>query len=182
MTKPSVSPPQDLTLLELELDRFRYNRYQNVSIGVWAGQAQLESVRRVQGISRHMIEAYPGGHSSIVFVLDGAPAPTPEAQAGFATMMDPNKSALACIAVIVEGQGFWASGIRSSITQARIASPGAIKLRVHDTIEEVLEWFPDEHHKRTGVKIARRELRLALETSRALAASADDAPHFSVLP
>jgi hypothetical protein len=172
----------ELSLLDLDVGRFRYHRCLNVTIGVWVGQATLDSVQRVQRMSQHMIDAYPGGHSSVVFVLDGAPAPTPEAQAGFATIMDPRRSSLSCIAVLVEGQGFWASGIRSSITQARLASAGALKLRVHDTIAELLEWFPDEHHARTGVRFQRHQLRHALETARALGASADDVPNLSMPP
>jgi hypothetical protein len=140
-------------LLELDLDRFRYSGYRNVSIGVWTQQATLEAAQRITRLSQRMIKLHPGGHSNVVFILDGAPAPTPEAQQEFAGLYDERNSRLACMAIIVEGGGFWASRMRSMITGMRLASPGSIKLRVHENIDELLAWFPAEHAERTGVAL-----------------------------
>jgi fructose-specific phosphotransferase system component IIB len=163
-------------LLDLEEGRFRYSAYRNLTIGVWAGQATLEAVQRVARVSRQMLEAHPNGHSSVVFVLDGTPAPTPDARAAFATVLDARTTDLSCTAIVVEGQGFWASGIRSAITNMRIAAAGTVMLRMHDKIEELLEWLPDEHFKRTGVQFDLLELKCVLEQARQRAANADEPP------
>jgi hypothetical protein len=176
MIKPlsSLPPRLEATLFDVEVGRFRYSIWRNVSIGVWAGQANLEAVQRVALISHHMLKQHPEGHSSVVFVLPGAPAPTPEAQVAFSRVFDPRNTDLACTAIVVEGEGFWASGIRSSITRMRLGAPGTVKLRVHDTLAEVLEWFPIQHAKCTGVTLDRAQLKRVLLLARALEATCEE--------
>jgi hypothetical protein len=181
MASLRTGPRLELKLLDVEEGRFRYNRCHNLTIGLWAGQATLDAVQRVALVSKRMREEHPEGHSSVVFVLDGAPAPTPEAQAAFAHVLDDRQTDLSCTAVVVEGQGFWASRIRSAITNARLAAAGTVKLRVHDHIDELLEWFPAEHRLRTGVDFNTAELKRVLENARQLGAQAEDveAPRIS---
>jgi hypothetical protein len=176
-----IGPRLELSLLDFEHGRFRYNRCQNLTIGLWAGQATLEAVQRVAAVSKRMRAEHPEGHSSVVFVLDGAPAPTPEAQAAFASVLDDRQTDLSCTAIVVEGQGFWASRIRSAITNARLAAAGSLKLCVHDHIDELLEWFPAEHKRRTGVEFHRAELKRVLEAARGFGAQAeaDEVPRIS---
>jgi hypothetical protein len=173
MDSQRIDPRLGLSMLDCEPGQFRYNSYRNLTIGLWAGQATLDAVLRVAQISERMREAHPEGHSSVVFVLAGAPAPTPDAQAAFAHVLDDRTTALSCTAIVVEGDGFWASGIRSAITQARLAAAGSVKLRVHDRIDELLEWFPAEHQRRTEVALRKSELRRVLEAAREFGAEMD---------
>jgi hypothetical protein len=178
MTRPLSSPldsipPRKLeaTLFDIEPDRFRYSIWRNVSIGVWAGQANLDAATRVVKLGQHMRQQHPYGHSSVVFVLPGAPAPTADAQAEFARLLDPRND-LSCTAIVVEGEGFWASGIRSAITRMRIAEPGStVKLRVHETIDEALEWLPAAHRASTGIELSRSQLKRVLTLARSLEAT-----------
>jgi hypothetical protein len=174
MVSLRTGPRLELKLLDFEEGRFRYSRCQNLTIGLWAGQATLDAVQRVASVSQRMREEHPEGHSSVVFVLDGAPAPTPEAQAAFAHVLDDRQTDLSCTAIVVEGQGFWASRIRSVITNARLAAAGTVKLCVHDHIDELLEWFPAEHKRRTGVEFNKLELKRVLEAARQCGAHADN--------
>jgi len=167
VSRPSHGSHQT-SLLDIDPGRFRYSAWRNISIGIWASQATAEAAERVLRISKHLAKLHPGGHSNIVFVLDGAPAPTPEANEVFAKIHDSKVSDLACMAIVVEGGGFWASRIRSSITGVRLASPGAIQLRINDTIQDVLEWFPAEHFRRTGVAVTASELKAVLLATREL--------------
>ena len=164
---------EPLVLLDVEPGRFRYNGWRNLTIGVWADQATGEAAERVLSISRQMARNHPEGHSNVIFVLDGAPMPTPEANAIFSKVYDQKVSDLSCMAVVIEGGGFWASAIRSTITSLRMASrSGELRMSVHDHMEQVLEWLPAEHTRRTGVFVASSELRNALTAARALAADA----------
>jgi hypothetical protein len=159
------------SLLDLDPGRFRYSAWRNLTIGVWAGQATQQAAERVLRVSRLMASQHAGGHSSVVFVLDGAPAPTPEANEVFAKMYDNKISDLSCMAIVIEGGGFWASRIRSTITSLRMSTPGAMMIRVSDKVEQVIDWLPAEHSERTGIKITSGELTTVLTTTRAQVAN-----------
>ena len=101
-------------------------------------------------------------------MLDGAPAPTPEAQAILTHVFDGRNSDLACTAVVVEGTGFWASSMHSTITSMRLAASGSMRLRLHSTIDEVVKWLPAAHKERTGIEFDAEHLRRILQTARDL--------------
>lgn len=172
-TPSALRAEESLALLDVEPGRFRYSGWRNITIGVWADQATGEAAQRVLSISRQMARNHPEGHSNVIFVLDGAPMPTPEANAVFTKVYDRKVSDLSCMAVVIEGGGFWASAIRSTITSLRMAAQsGEVRMNVHDNMEQVLEWFPAEHTRRTGVFVTSSELRNVLIAARALSADA----------
>lgn len=141
-----------------------YEGWKNISIGVWIGQATVPAVNAVLEMSMDMEREFPEGRSSVVFVLDQVAAPRPEAQPALARIYD--IPGLACLAIVVEGTGFWASGIRSMSNNMHRSSGGGMRMRVHTGIEEVLMWLPEEHRARTGVHVQADELRHVLTTAR----------------
>jgi hypothetical protein len=155
----------------MEVGRFRYSYWRNLTIGVWAGQATLSAMQRVGRVSQLMVKSFPQGHSNVAFVLDGTPAPTPEAQAILTHVFDTRNSDLACTAVVVEGTGFWASSMHSAITGMRLAASGSMRLRLHSTIDEVVKWLPAAHKVRTGIELDPEHLTRILQTARDLAAT-----------
>jgi hypothetical protein len=167
----SLRAVEPASLLDIEPGRFRYSAWRNISIGVWADQATLEAAQRVLRVSQLMANLHPKGHSSIVFVLDGAPSPTPEANEVFAKVYDDKVSDLSCMAIVIEGGGFWASRIRSTITSLRMSTPGSMMVRVADKVEQVIDWLPTEHSFRTGVNVTPAELKAVLTATRELAAN-----------
>jgi hypothetical protein len=167
----SLRAIEPASLLDLDPGRFRYSAWRNLTIGVWAGQATQEAAERILRVSRFMAGQHPTGHSSVVFVLDGAPAPTPEANEVFAKVYDDKVSDLSCMAIVIEGGGFWASRIRSTITNLRMSTPGSMMIRVADKLEQVIEWLPAEHTERTGIKVTPSELKTVLTATRALVAN-----------
>jgi hypothetical protein len=169
--RSSLRALEPASLLDIDPGRFRYSAWRNISIGVWADQATAEAAQRVLRVSHLMAGRYAKGHSSIVFVLDGTPAPTPEANEVFAKVYDDKISDLACMAIVIEGGGFWASRIRSTITSLRMSTPGAMMVRVADNVEHVLDWLPAEHTFRTGINVTASELKAVLSATRELAAN-----------
>ena len=141
-----------------------YDGFKNLSIGVWVGQATLAAVNGVLEMSKEMEREYPEGRSSVVFVLDQVAAPTPEAQERFARVYE--IPGLACLGVLLEGTGFWASGIRSMTNNLHRGAGSGTRMRVHTGIDELLLWLPDEHRARTGVQLRPEELRQALLSTR----------------
>jgi hypothetical protein len=72
-------------------------------------------------------------------------------------------SRTACVAVVVGGVGFWASAIRGFVTGIRVIAPRSTDFRMHAEISELLEWFPEEHARRSGVQLESSDLLRKLE-------------------
>jgi hypothetical protein len=102
----------------------------------------------------------------VSFVLKGVPPPTPEARAAFAHAFNDRLSTLRCMTTITEGDGFWASGMRSAITSMRIESSQQLLMRLHDSIEAAAAWLPEPHQERTDVQLSEAELAAALRRFR----------------
>lgn len=164
---PARVPANSVVTLRVEPRIYYYSSWQNLTIAVWVGQATGASVRALGEISREMIRRHPEGHSSVVFILDKIPAPTPEAREILDKVFH-SRNDLSCVSVVIEGSGFWASGMRSLMGNTHRASAGATStaLRLNTTIEEVVEWMPEAHLRRTGVEIDPVEFGKALRQVR----------------
>ncbi len=63
------------------------------------------------------------------------------------------------------GGGFWNSALRSAITGVLMLTPRSFPVRIHNTIDEVVGWLPDEHLRRTKVRLSPAELAAALQAA-----------------
>jgi hypothetical protein len=89
--------------------------------------------------------------------------PDPAARSALLDLTRDYGARTACVAVVVGGMGFWASAIRGFVTGIRVVAPRSIEFRMHAEIAELVEWFPDEHQRRTGVRLEPSELLRQLE-------------------
>ena len=77
-----------------------------------------------------------------------------------------NGSSLMCNAVVLEGEGFWASGLRAMISNTHRSASGSVQVGVGTSIDEILGWFPEAHAKCTGIMVKTAELRTVLHELR----------------
>jgi hypothetical protein len=162
----SKRAPQTATPLDYEPRKFFFGYWRSVSIAVWADQADGKAAQRARRLSEHMAQSCPQGHSNVGFVLGGVPPPTEEARAAFSHLFDGRATDLHCMGMVLEGEGFWASGLRSTITHFNMLSPNRLALRLYSTIDEVARWLPGEHYLRTGDALDVDQLREVLTTTR----------------
>jgi hypothetical protein len=157
--RASLFPASDVPLTPLIAERghVSYSVYQNVSIAVWVGQATVPVLHRVHEVNKTMIARFPAGHSSISFVLDGLPAPTPEAQVLLQKTFA-SRTQLVVTAIVLEGSGFWASGLRGMINNSHREAQGTAALKIVTSVDPLVGAFCEEHG-RTGVEIAPMVLR-----------------------
>jgi hypothetical protein len=134
----------------------------NLLIISWTSRATGPAIARLGEATQRVITSYPAGTSAIHLIADKAGVPTPEARSALMHLMSTHSKSLACVAVVVGGTGFWASTMRSFVTGMRFMTPRNFDLRLHGTIEEVLEWFPKQHEKISGVSIDVATLARAL--------------------
>jgi hypothetical protein len=153
-------------LFDHEPGQFYVGHFRNLSLVVWAGGADGAAVQRVRGVSQLLASKYPDGHSNISFVMNGVPPPSEEARIAFNYIFDGRVSDLRCMAVILEGEGFWASALRSTVTALRNAATTTFAVRLFSAIEPAADWLPAEHLTGTGVTVSTAELRLVMMSMR----------------
>jgi hypothetical protein len=163
---PRSSSPS-LEILSFERDRCMFSAYKNITIGVFTGQADLAAAQAAERAGRMMAARYRAGRSYVAFILDGLPGPTPEATELLTRLMG-QRDTLACIAYVVEGTGFWASGLRGMIANVYRESGAAGRLKVGTTIEDIADWLGSRHREATGLAISDTELRDVLAQARRL--------------
>jgi hypothetical protein len=154
-----------LETLVVEPGRCQFLAYKNIMICVWIAQADLASAKANERAARIMARRYSTGRSFVAFILDGLAGPTPDAMPVFARLMA-RGAELACMAYVLEGTGFWVSGLRSMLANAHRESGAAARLKVGTSADEIAEWLSAEHASRTGVAISVAELQEVLRNAR----------------
>jgi hypothetical protein len=162
--KPSAQPgAMALEVLLVEPQIVAYCGWRNFSIGVWVGQATLAAVESLLSMSEELERRFPNGRSSVIFVTDKVPAPTPEAREAFGKVYTPK---LSCTAMVLEGDGFWASGLRSMGANVHRSAETTALFRVYNDIDQVLAWLPPQHAAHTSVSVSAEQLGDVLRRAR----------------
>lgn len=141
--------------------------YKNVSVIVWAIAATADMVKRIEGIRDHIVSAYPQGRSSINVIVRDTPPPLEDGRAQLLTLTKRYAGELACNVAVVEGEGFWSSGMRGLITNFHWLEERQFKSRTCKTFEEVADWLPTPHKAMTSVALDPTELLSVLRSVRA---------------
>lgn len=165
MIRPVLGGAVQVTLFDFEQGRFALSRWKNLSIVVYATGADGAMLARMSKLTPLMRKEFPDGHSNLAFVLNGCPLPTEKAQQAIVAAYRNPESGLRCASVIVEGEGFWASALRSSVIGMGLQGE-RIRLGLHSTISEMIEWLPVEHEKNTGVALNKTELQRTVTEAR----------------
>lgn len=162
---PNVGAPRPV-LFDHEPGQFYLSQYRNLSIMVWVGRADGAAIQRVRVLSHQLIAKYPDGHSNVTIILNGCPPPTEEARVAFNYVFDGRISDLRCMAMVLEGEGFWASALRSMVTGVRNVTANTFTVKLFSELGQASEWLPAEHLAGTGVALTSAELLSALTEAR----------------
>lgn len=160
----------ELTELGGEPGALVVSGWRNLSFVVWIGPASAGNVAVLDQISMRVRDQHPQGTSAVHIVRGGIPLPSAEAREALVRMTNEYASSLAAVGVVIGGSGFWASTMRSVVTALRVLGSRAFEMRIHGTVEEIVEWLPAVHLKRTGVKLEPGELLQALRKAASIAA------------
>jgi len=134
----------------------------NITIVAWHGQPNEHAVDRLRRATEIRRRQYPTGLSVIHLVKGEISLPDAATRQAFVRLMQTSNAALACVAVVVGGAGFWASTARSLVTGMRVLARGAFDMRLHGTVDEVVAWLPAKHAAKTGFAISTTQLEAAL--------------------
>lgn len=131
----------------------------NVIAHAWRGQMTDEIARRFVQTNEAALLAHPEGVSFVSWIQEGVPLPTAEARRLVSQSMSRNSNGIACIAVVTEGSGFWASAMRSAITGIGLLANGGFALRSYRTLDDLTAWLPGHHEQRTGSRVSPAAVR-----------------------
>ena len=138
--------------------------WQNVFVISWYGKSSAESARALGPITdRIYTQVSYEKFSYVHLIANKLELPDAATRTALLDLTHEHGPRTACVAVIVSGTGFWASAIRSFVTGIRVLAPRGFDLRMHAAIPELGEWLPEEHERKTGVKLEPSELIRQIE-------------------
>ena len=137
--------------------------WNNVGFTLWFGPATLESLRSYEAACRDCIAAQPGKLSSVHILVPGSSQlPSPEVRAKLAELTREFGHTSAAMAVMIPGNGFWASALRGLVTAIHLVGSREYETKIFGTIEEIAAWLPEAQRKRSGIEISSAQLLTAL--------------------
>lgn len=127
--------------------------YGNLLIFVWLDQATEGSVARLREAGRYVAKTGMPIVGMVSWLTPDRPMPDPDTRR---RVVEANREAfpnLAYSALILNGNGFWASAVRATLNGMRLLSPRRVDMRFDACIEDTAVWLPDVHRTRTGRRI-----------------------------
>ncbi|HVW25426.1 MAG TPA: hypothetical protein VHC69_08645 [Polyangiaceae bacterium] len=150
----------------LHADGLTVHGFRNLQIASWTAQGTIALVELLAEHSTRFHRRHPEGVSVVHVISKGPALPDAPTRERLKTLLEGNTKTLACVAIILDGRGFWASAVRSFLVGLRLVSPRTFVMQVFSTPEEVAAWLPEQHLQRTGVRIDAPDLLQAIEAVR----------------
>jgi hypothetical protein len=150
-------------LLDSDPERFSFWAWNDVGIYAWYDVPTRDALFRLQKVAEPRIEIYPDGLSDVHLVRGRVGLPDHGTREALVRLSSDAANHLAAVAIVLGGEGFWASTIRSLVTGIRLLVPGRFAMTMCGSTEEVAEWLPDAHAKRTGRRMDPMALKRALD-------------------
>lgn len=163
--RTSLISKLDVVTYDHEPGQFYFGYWYTVSILVWAQQADASAMRRLDAMTAHLTEKHPFGRSAVAFVLPGTAPPTEKARKVFERHSS-GETGLCCVGMVLEGEGFWASALRATMTNIHLSNANEVALKQADSIEEIAPWLAQVYLERTGEELPRVTLVAALQKAR----------------
>jgi len=131
--------------------------WRNIGFVHWGAQATASSVRNMGRMSATLAKAHTK-LSLIQVIPDGIALPTDDAKDLLLKMTEAGEHSLGCLVYVMSGEGFWASAMRSYLTNVHWVRHRPFVPRILPTIEEVASWLPSVHREQTGADVRAEEL------------------------
>jgi hypothetical protein len=152
-----------LALLASERAAYAFYRWENVAINLWASQPNAPAVEIVGKLTERSLLECPKGIASIHCIANGAGLPTSEARAQLAEIAKRYDRHLLCVAILLRGDGFWASAVRSALTGIVLLAPRAYQMRFYGELTPLSRFVTEQVQQRTGEAHDRAQLLGAVE-------------------
>jgi hypothetical protein len=139
-----------------------FGSWKNVFVSIWQLQGTILAIDRMLAAIATM-PRIAEKRSEIYIIAEGARLPEARVRDHFVEVAKSSSQALAGVAVVVGGTGFWSSAIRSFVTGLHWLAPRSFDFRLHGSVEEVADWLPPVHERLSGVHLDPIRLRRILD-------------------
>jgi len=153
-------------VLDHEPGQFCYSLWRNIPIIVWLAPATDDTATRAVRAGQRAARQHPEGRSSVSFVAAGIASPSDSARRILSQGFDRKRTEIRTMVIVLEGDGFWASRVRASITNMKLSVAEGSSTRICTSIDEVAGWLPEVHQQATGVRVMPAELASTLQAVR----------------
>lgn len=133
---------------------------------LWKGEVEPRTADRIQVGLRAFAQTLGGHRAALLTVVEqGAPIPSSEARAALANVLRHGADAVLASAVVMEGDGFRASMVRSVATGLALVARQPFPHRVFARTEDAAEWLDLRlggqlpHASAAEISVALEELR-----------------------
>jgi hypothetical protein len=126
--------------------------WRNVGVIFWGSQATIEAVRAIGAMGAELLKAH-GQLSMVQVIPDNVPMPTDDARAALLKLTSIATPNMASAVFVLSGDGFWASAMRSFLTNVHYGRQRPFAPRICATVEEAAAWLPGVHTPRTAVYV-----------------------------
>jgi len=155
--------PGEITMLAHVRGHYLVARWRNVMFVYWLSQGTVQAVQSIDALFGQSAEATAGKLSCVYLIKDGAGLPDHETRLAVRALHDRHRPRLACLGIVVMGDGFWASRLQSVFAELRVVGGTRTSpMRLARTTTELAAWLPHEHAVRTGVPLNEQELLAVL--------------------
>ena len=138
--------------------------YRNVLVAIWGAAGTATTAGCFADLSSSLERANRSGFSSLHVIVQGAGLPDAATREVLGDVLTRSGKKMGCLGVVIDGDGFWASAIRSFLTGIKIIARRPYKSHYAATIGELARWVPVPHAAKTGVQLSSEEVeRVMLE-------------------
>jgi len=141
--------------------------WRNLDIVIWEATPTLQGAREMSRILPELTRGGRESRSSVHVLTERGGFPSDEVRAEWEAFVKNTQRSRACIAVVLEMEGFRASAIKALATGLLVLSAQHRQSRVFSTLHEAARWLPAPHEERTGTRLDPGDLLRVLQELRA---------------
>lgn len=155
---------ETLRVLDQEPGQFAFLAWKNITIVVWTGLPDAAAVRRLAAVGETRMREH-SVLSDVHLVTGHIGLPDAETRTALVSESRRATGNLAAVGVVLGGSGFWASAIRGFVTSVHVLLSAPFEFKIVSQVDELVQWLPDVHARRSGVQVSAEELRCVLRSA-----------------
>jgi len=113
-------------------------------------------------LAKQLCEVYPK-NSNVTLVMRETELPGVEARVALEELTAQYARYIHSVALVIDGDGFWASMIRSFLTGLHLLRGHGYRCKAFQSATEANPWLVPAHNAETGVTVTAREIEQACE-------------------
>jgi hypothetical protein len=134
----------------------------NMTFSAWDTAPLVEHVEAFMAVAKNLSATYER-NSNVSLVMRNTELPGAGARVALEELTAEYASKIHSVALVIDGDGFWASMIRSFLTGLHLLRGNGYRCKAFATPAEASPWLLPSHGADTGVSLSARELEAACE-------------------